>query len=213
MQLFKTPHIRFLKYKYVALAVTAAIVLAGVLNVTVFKGLKLGVDFGEGTLLRIMTKAPTTEGQVRDLLQTVGLGKSTVQKSGESGREFQIRAIEAGNVKASEQDQLEAHEKLADKIIGALRGDDGQAERARGLADLNGIDEKSLTGLLESAFPGSGPEAAQRIIGYRNQTGIIDDFKVLDELGLKPDVQTFLKDKAYLGKMTVMSRETVGPQV
>jgi preprotein translocase subunit SecF len=213
MQLFKTPHIQFLKYKYVALAVTAAIVLAGVLNITVFKGLKLGVDFGEGTLLRIMLKSPTNEGQIRDLLQTVGLGKSQVQKSGNSGREFQIRAIESVATKAAEQDQLEAHEALADKIIAALRGDDGKAERARGLVDLNGVDERTLTGLLESAFPGSGPDAAKRVLSYRKQTGIIADYQVLDGLGLKPDVQKFLKDKTYLGKMTVMSRETVGPQV
>jgi preprotein translocase subunit SecF len=213
MQLFKTPNIRFLKYKYIALAFTALIVLAGVLNVTVFKGLKLGVDFGEGTLLRVMMKTPTTEGQIRDLLQTVGLGKSTVQKSGPSGREFMIRAMESNPTKPDEQAELEAHEALADKIIAALVGDDGQAERARGLVDLNGIDEATLTGLLEGAFPGSGPDAAKRIIGYRNQTGIIDDLKVLDGLGLKPEIQAFLKDKTYLGKMTVMSRETVGPQV
>src|SRR4030042_3345414 len=96
MQLFKTPNIKFLKYKYIALAVTAIIVLAGVLNITVFKGLKLGVDFGEGTLLRIMTKSVTDEGQIRDLLQTVGLGKSQVQKTGNTGREFQIRALASG---------------------------------------------------------------------------------------------------------------------
>ncbi|MCX6572440.1 MAG: protein translocase subunit SecF [Candidatus Aminicenantes bacterium] len=213
MQLFKTPNIKFLKYKYIALAVTAGIVLAGVLNITVFKGLKLGVDFGEGTLLRVMLKTPATEGQIRDLLQTVGLGKSTVQKSGATGREFQIRAVETVNTKTEERGQLEAHEALADKIIAALRSDDGAAERARGLVDLNGLDEKSLTGLLESAFPGSGPEAAQRIISYRNETGIITDFQILDGLGLKPELQTFLKEKTYLGKLTVLSRETVGPQV
>ncbi|MGZ5439845.1 MAG: hypothetical protein ACXWFJ_08340, partial [Candidatus Aminicenantales bacterium] len=127
MQLFKTPHIPFLKYKYVALAITTAIVLAGVLNITVFKGLKLGVDFGEGTLLRIMMKSPSSEGQIRDLLQTVGLGKSQVQSSGKTGREFQIRAVESVNTKANDQSQLEAHEVLADKIIAALRGDDGKA--------------------------------------------------------------------------------------
>ena len=213
MQLFKTPKIQFLKYKYIALAVTAIIVLAGVLNITVFKGLKLGVDFGEGTLLRVMMKTPATEGQIRDLLQTVGLGKSTVQKSGGTGREFQIRAVETVNTKAEERGQLEAHEALADKIIAALRGDDGAAERARGLVDLNILDEKSLTGLLESAFPGSGPEAAQRILSYRKETGIIADFQILDGLGLKPELQTFLKEKTYLGKLTVLSRETVGPQV
>ncbi len=213
MQLFKTPNIKFLKYKYIALVFTGAIVVAGVLNVTVFKGLKLGVDFGEGTLLRIMTKAPASEGQIRDLLQTVGLGKSTVQKTGDTGREFQIRAVESVSTKGSEQDQLEAHEKLADKIIGALRGDDGQAERARGLVDLNGVDERTLSGLLEGSFPGSGPDAAQKIIAFRNQTGIITTYEDISGIGLKPEVQTFLKDKTYLGKLTVMSRETVGPQV
>ncbi len=213
MQLFKTPHIQFLKYKYIALAVTAAIVLAGVLNITVFKGLKLGVDFGEGTLLRIMLKSPTNEGQIRDLLQTVGLGKSQVQTSGKSGREFQIRAVESVSTKPGDQSQLEAHEALADKIIAALRGDDGMAERARGLIDLNSIDERTLTGLLESAFPGSGPDAAQKIIAYRNQTGIVAGYQDIAGIGLKPEIQTFLKDKSYLGKLTVMSRETVGPQV
>jgi preprotein translocase subunit SecF len=213
MQLFKTPNIRFLKYKYVALAVTAAIVLAGVLNITVFKGLKLGVDFGEGTLLRVMLRTPANEGQIRDLLQTVGLGKSQVQSSGKTGREFQSRAVETINTKAGEVDQLEAHEALADKIIAAIRGDDGTAERARGLIDLNTVDEKALSGLLESAFPGSGPDAALKILAYRNLNGIIADYQDLSGIGLKPELQTFLKDKTYLGKLTVMSRETVGPQV
>ncbi|MGZ5495388.1 MAG: protein translocase subunit SecF [Candidatus Aminicenantales bacterium] len=213
MQLFKTPHIPFLKYKYVALTITSIIVLAGVLNITVFKGLKLGVDFGEGTLLRIMMKSPSSEGQIRDLLQTVGLGKSQVQSSGKTGREFQIRAVESVNTKANDQSQLEAHEVLADKIIAALRGDDGKAERARGLVDLNVLDEKTLSGLLESAFPGSGPDAALKILSFRNQTGIMTDFQDIAGIGLKPEIQTFLKEKTYLGKMTVLSRETVGPQV
>jgi len=213
MQLFKTPNIRFLKYKYIALAVTAVIVLAGVLNITAFKGLKLGVDFGEGTLLRVMLKSPAAEGEIRDLLQTVGLGKSQVQRSGSTNREFQIRALESAGAVGSEQDLLEAHEALANKIIDALRGDDGAAERARGLVDLNTIDEKSLTNLLESSFPGSGPEAARGIIATRNMNGIVADFQDLAGIGLKAEIQAFLKEKTYLGKMTVLSRETVGPQV
>ncbi|MEN6559824.1 MAG: protein translocase subunit SecF [Acidobacteriota bacterium] len=212
MQLFKTPSIRFLKYKYLALGLAFAIVLAGVINIAFFKGLKLGVDFGEGTLLRIMLKTPSDEGHIRDLLQTVGLGKSQVQKSGSSGREFQIRAVESVRTKPSDKEQIEAHEALADKIIAALKGDDGTAERARGLVDLNGIDERSLTALLESAFPGSGPEAARAIIAQRNTAGIVADFRELDGLGLKPEVRSYIQDKTYLGKMTTLSRETVGPQ-
>jgi preprotein translocase subunit SecF len=213
MQLFKTPNIKFLKYKYVALSVTGVIVLAGVLNVTVFKGLKLGVDFGEGTLLRVMLKTQANEGDIRDLLKNVGLGKSQVQKTGNTGREFQIRAMEAVNIKAGEQDQLEAHEALANKIISALVGDEGKAELARGLADLNTVDERTLSGLLETAFPGSGPEAAKRIIATRTSNGIIGEFQDLAGLGLKPEILAFLGEKTFLGKLTVLSRETVGPQV
>jgi len=213
MQLFKTPNIRFLKYKYVTLAATGLIVLAGVLNVTVFKGLKLGVDFGEGTLLRVVLRTPTNEGAIRDLLGQVGLAKSQVQSSGDTGREFQIRAMESVATDATEATQLEAHEALADKIIDALRGDDGAAEKARGLVDLNTLDEKSMTQLLGNAFPGSGPEAARILLAHRNKTGIVTDFSGLDGLGLKPEILSFLREKTYLGKMAVLSRETVGPQV
>ena len=213
MQLFKTPHIKFLKYKYIALGVTGLIVLAGLLNITVFKGLKLGVDFGEGTMLRVMLRTPSDEGDIRDLLGSVGLGKSQVQKTGDTGQEFQIRAMETVNTKAGEEDQLEAHEALADKIISALRGEEGKAELSRGLVDLNTVDERTLTGLLETAFPGSGPESAQRVVAHRTAAGIIADFRDLSGLGLKPEVVGFLQDKTFLGKLTVLSRETVGPQV
>jgi preprotein translocase subunit SecF len=213
MQFFKTPHIRFMKYKYIALVVTGVIVLAGVLNVTVFKGLKLGVDFGEGTLVRVMLKSPQPVGDIREMLQRVGLGNSVIQESGKSGREYQIRTMQVVNLKAGDQEQMEAHAAQADKVIVALRGEVGKDESARGLKDLNTLDEKSLAALLESSFPGSGPDTARAVIGQRNTQGIIADFAELQGLGLKPEVLVFLKDKTYLGNLTVLSRETVGPQV
>jgi len=124
MELFKTPHIQFMKYKFVALAVTAVIVLAGILNMTVFHGLKPGVDFGGGTLIRIEFKDPTPVGQVRKQLADVGLGASTIQETGKKGHEYQIRTTQV--VKGADQKQeMEAHEQLANKVIEALRGDGG----------------------------------------------------------------------------------------
>ncbi len=213
MELFKTPHIPFMRYKYIALTVTGVIVLAGVINMTMFKGLKMGVDFGEGTLIRVMLKSRQPIGEVRQLLQRVGLGNSVIQESGKSGREFQIRTQQVVKVKAGDQEQLEAHEALANKVINALRGDATKAELAQGLKDLNAIDEKSLAALLESSFPGSGPEAARDIVAQRNVRGIITDFSELQNLNLKPEMLTFLKGKTFLGPLTVLSRETVGPQV
>jgi preprotein translocase subunit SecF len=213
MQLFKTPSIPFLKYKYWALGLTALIILAGAVNVAFFDGLKLGVDFGEGTLLRVMLKTPSSEGALRDLLKEVGLAKSMVQKTGATGQEFMIRAMESVNVKATEQEQLEAHAALADKIIEALQGDEGRQEKARGLVDLNTVDERSLTALLETSFPGTSAETARKIIAHRTERGIISGFQELEGLGVKDTAVAFLKEKTYLGRLAVLSRETVGPQV
>ena len=212
MQLFKTPHIRFLKYKYVALAVTGMIVLAGILNVTMGKGLKLGVDIGEGTLVRVMFKDPISVTQVRDMLKAVGLGNSVIQETGKKGREFQIRTMEVTKTRAKEED-IEAHEQLGNNVIKALRGNGGQAERAKGFEDLNTIEGKNLAVLLDASFPGKGEEMAQKIISSRVLNGIISDFSELQNNGVGQDAVTFLQDKTYLGKLTVLSRETVGPQV
>jgi len=211
MQLFKTPHIRFMKYKYIALALTGLIVLAGALNIIFGKGLKLGVDFGEGTLIRIMFKTAVSVGDIRSELSEVGLGDSVIQETGKNGREFQIRTMEV--ISTREGPELESHEKQANDVITALRGDDGRAEQAAGLRDLNGIDRRTLAALLETQFPGQGEELAGKVIDQRTALGIYADFAELSTEGVSPDAVSFLKEKTYLGKLTVISRETVGPQV
>jgi preprotein translocase subunit SecF len=211
MQLFKTPHIRFLKYRYVALAVTAVIILAGLLNIVLGRGLKLGVDFGEGTLVRLMFKTQVSVSDVRQRLAEVGLGGSVIQETGKGGREFQIRTMEVASTKADE--TMESHEILGSKVIEALRGTDGQAEQARGLRDLNTLDLNTLAALLNTGFSGQGEELARKIVAQRNTTGIFGEFSEVSGAGIEPGVLAFLKDKTYLGKLTVLSRETVGPQV
>jgi preprotein translocase subunit SecF len=219
MEIFKkTPTIRFMKYKYVALVITAAIVLAGVLNIAFGRGLKLGVDFGEGTLIRVMYKAPVSVATIREELRTVGLGNSSIQESwgkqGRAGREFQIRATEVVQLKRSQitPEEIESHEKLANKIIDVLRGEDGKSELARGLKDLNNIDQKSLATFLEAGFAGKGEELAAKIIASRIENGLFTSVDDLARAGVEPGVATYLKDKVFLGKLAVISRETVGPQ-
>ncbi len=212
--LLKTPNIKFMRYKYVALAVTGAIVLAGVLNVTVGKGLKLGVDFGGGTLIRVMFKTPAAVSDIRQTMRDVGLGNSTIQATGKAGHEFQIRTMQV--IKGIDpQKEVEAHEQLANRVIAALKGDDGQAETQRGLKDLNNIDTRELTSLLSAAFPTEAAQLAEKIIGQtglRVTKGIFTDYAELSEAGIQPEVITFLKERTFLGKLTVISKETVGPQ-
>ena len=209
MQLFKIPHIRFMKYKYLALGITLVIILAGLINIVFGRGLKLGVDFGEGTLIRIMFKTPVSVSDVRRQLGDVGLSDSVIQETGKAGREFQIRTRKV--VSTKEELELESHEKQANQVIEALRGTEAQAEQAKGLMDLNTIDSRILAALLEPAFAGQGEELAKKIIEHRTAGGIYADFNELSGVG--PEVISFLKEKTYLGKITILSRETVGPQV
>ncbi len=200
-----------MKYRYFALTATILIVVAGFINIVVGRGLKLGVDFGEGTLVRVMFKTPMKVGDIRQELASVGLGGSVIQETGKGGREFQIRTMEVASTKTGE--SLESHQILGNEVIDALRGTDGQAEQARGLKDLNTIDAKSLAALIDANLPGKGEELAQKIVSHRNTIGIYSDDSELAAAGLEPATISILKEKTYLGKLTVLSRETVGPQV
>ena len=215
MQLFKTPNINFMKYRFHALAFTGLVILAGAVNVFFGKGLKMGVDFGGGTLIRVVFKAPTAISDIRTELAKEGLGDSIIQESGTPKREYLIRTLQVVSAKDAQQ-ELEAHEQLGNRVIALLKGDDGQAESARGLKDLNAIDLPGLTDLLKPAFPQTAGDDAQKIIDFRTRktvgSGIIEDFGLLSQAGVGPDVVKELQAKTYLGKMTVASKETVGPQ-
>jgi preprotein translocase subunit SecF len=184
-------------------------------NIFFGKGLKMGVDFGGGTLIRIVFKAPTTISDIRTELSKAGLGESVIQESDQPKREYLIRTMQVVNAKDAQQ-ELEAHEQLGNRVIALLKGDDGQAETARGLKDLNAIDLPGLTELLKPAFPQTAGDDAQKIIDFRTRKtpgkGIIEDFGLLAQAGVGPDVIKEVQAKTYLGKLIVASKETVGPQ-
>ena len=93
MQLFKTPNINFMKYRFAALALTGVIILAGAVNIFLGKGLKMGVDFGGGTLIRVVFKDTTSTSDIRSALSKAGLGESVIQESGQPKREYLIRTM------------------------------------------------------------------------------------------------------------------------
>jgi preprotein translocase subunit SecF len=212
MKFFKTPHINFMKYKYVALAFSGAVILAGILNLTIGQGFKMGVDFKGGTLLRVAFAQPTTEGDIRQVLRSIGLADSAIQKIKEEENEFQIRT-QLPKAEGEADKELEAHEIMANRVIEALSSEENKIDVQRGLKDLNAIDEKSLAFLLEPVVPDDAAGFAQKIIELRKEQGIIRDFGEVEKMGLKAEAVAELRQKTYLGSLSVLSRETVGPQV
>lgn len=216
MDIFKkTPNIDFLKFKWLALGLTTLIILAGILNITFGKGLKMGVDFGEGTLIRIKFKDPTSVADIRKRLNEVGLGSSIIQETGKDGKEFQIRTVETKTTRREQDQELESHQILANRVIEALQKQEDKEKSRQGLLDLNNIDHKTIASILSQAFPDKSEELAQKIIEFRRLNGLITDWNELKQepFSLDDTIIDTLKQRTFLGSMTVLSRETVGPQV
>ncbi|MGB8953420.1 MAG: protein translocase subunit SecF [Candidatus Aminicenantales bacterium] len=212
MQFFKTPNINFMKYKYVALALSGIIILGGLVNIIASKGLKLGVDFSGGTLIRVKFKNPISITELRAALKNVNLGASSIQEFEKREKEYQIRTQNVA-AKTQEEQEMEAHEIMGNRVIEALRTEEEKQDLARGMIDLNSMDLTSLTFLLEPVILEEASQTAQRIISFRNSQGIIEDFSQLESLGVTGEVLTRLKERTLLGSPAILSRETVGPQV
>ncbi|TET70260.1 MAG: protein translocase subunit SecF [Candidatus Aminicenantes bacterium] len=212
MQIFKKPDFNFMKYKLFAFGLSGIIIIGGIINITKGKGLNYGIDFAGGSLVRVMLKNEIPIDEVRKLLSEVGLEKSRIQEIGASKREYLIRSLQT--LEKSQEEEIEAHEIIGNKVIEALRLKEDKIALEKGLKDLNTIDERELTLILEAAFPGEASAIAQNILSFRISEGIIQDYaQVQQETGKGQEIIITLEGKTFLGSLAVLSKETVGPQV
>ncbi len=212
MQIFKKPDFNFMKYKLFAFGLSGIIIIGGIINITKGKGLNEGIDFAGGSLVRVMLKNEIPIDEVRKLLSEVGLEKSRIQEIGASKREYLIRSLQT--LGKNQEEEIEAHEIIGNKVIEALRLQEDRATLERGLKDLNTIDERELTLILEASFPEEASAIAQNILSFRIPEGIIQDYAQLQqERGISQEIIDTLEGKTFLGSLAVLSKETVGPQV
>jgi len=203
MQIFKKPDFNFMKYKFFAFGLSGIIIIVGIINITKGKGLNYGIDFAGGSLVRVMLKNEIPIDEVRKSLSEIGLEKSRIQEIGANKREYMIRSLQTAEM--GQEEEIEAHEIIGNKVIEALRPEEDRVALEKGLKDLNTVDERELTLILE---------AAQKIISFRISEGIIHDYAQLQrETGIDQEVISTLEDKTFLGSLAVLSKETVGPQV
>lgn len=212
MQIFKKPDFKFMKFKYVAFSISGIVILIGLLNITMGKGLNYGIDFAGGTLIRLIFKDRVPISNIRQSLSEAGLAGSRIQEVGRTGREYIIRTLQV--IEGAELDEMEAHEIIGNRVIEALRGEEEKSAIEMGKKDLNSIDETDLTALLEPSFSEEAQSLAEKILSFRVERGIIHDYAELEKAaGLPSEATALLKEKTFLGTLAVLSRETVGPQV
>lgn len=213
MQIFKKPNFTFMKYKFFAFALSGIIITVGIVNITTKKGLNYGIDFAGGTLIQIRFRNPFSIADLRQSLSNIGLGNSKIQEVEKGQREFIIRTM----LPEEDVDQeLEAHVTMGNKVVETLKKDEDRLASEKGLKDLNNIEMNQLTYIFQTSFPDKAEELAEKIIDFREsaeQKGIIENLNQLTELEISPEAIELLKEKIYLGSMSIKRRETVGPQV
>jgi preprotein translocase subunit SecF len=89
MQIFHNPNYNFIRWRWHAIALSAAIIIAGA--VMMARGVPLGIDFSGGTLMRVQFEQAVSEDQVRSALDSIP-GDKVVQQFGPAeDREIMIR--------------------------------------------------------------------------------------------------------------------------
>jgi len=83
MEIFKrVTEFNFMAKKTMAVTLSCAVILIGIISIAVHGGLRYGIDFAGGTLVQLKFENPPAIEEVRDGLRTIGLGESTIQEFG-----------------------------------------------------------------------------------------------------------------------------------
>jgi preprotein translocase subunit SecF len=78
MQIFKNSNFNFLRWRWIAMALSAAVIIAG-LTMMATRGIPLGVEFSGGTIVIAKFESPVTEDQVRRAVEPLP-GEEAVQR-------------------------------------------------------------------------------------------------------------------------------------
>ncbi|MEW6364717.1 MAG: protein translocase subunit SecF [Acidobacteriota bacterium] len=217
MEFFKETHIDFMRIRWITLAVSLVVIAAGGFSYYKKGGFSYGVDFAGGTMVQLKFKSPQDIGKLRSRLTAIGYGGSRIQQlTGEN--EFIVK-VEQGSKAESTMSEAELDAVRA-KIVEGFESADERSQLAAGKVDLNTIGADRLALLLDPIVASAGGntaparEIAEKILDARKTPGL---FHNLDELkaipGVTDAVFTGLKQKVFLGEMSVVRTEIVGPQV
>ena len=118
MQIFKNPDFDFVRYRWQAMALSLAVILAGAITVAV-RGMPIGIEFSGGTLVIVQFDQAPSDQQVRSALGRAIAGggeNSVVQRYGPpEQRQVMIRVREVGAESGS------ALSQTADTVVRALK--------------------------------------------------------------------------------------------
>lgn len=106
MQFIKDTNLDFIGYRKVAVTISLALILIGIVSLIMHGGPKYGIDFTGGTSLQLKFEKPINVGQIRAILSGIGLGNSEIKQFA-IGNEVLIRLQQQDNIEAVSNQALE----------------------------------------------------------------------------------------------------------
>ncbi|PLX86418.1 MAG: protein translocase subunit SecF [Desulfuromonas sp.] len=92
MQIIKPDtHIDFVGKRKLAIILSAALILIGLVSLTVKGGPDYGIDFSGGTLVQVLFTESTDAATIKSALTSLDLGSMSVQQFGDNENEFLVR--------------------------------------------------------------------------------------------------------------------------
>ncbi len=90
----------FIRFRFVALGLSWAVIAIGIVSLIYHGGLNYGIDFSGGVMVHVRFSKATPLNDIRDALNSINLGESTIQDFGAGATEFLIRLpVEASETK------------------------------------------------------------------------------------------------------------------
>jgi preprotein translocase subunit SecF len=219
-EFFHNPNFDFLGKKVIFLGLSLILIVVGVGSLWSRGGPRLGIDFKGGTHVYVKFSSTPDTNAIRDKLQELGLGSSTIQSYGAAdGNEIIIAAEQIGEGESG--DDLDATRQA---IVAALQETFAVSNDGR---DLNNLGTDALRDTLAQLDPlalaATPSEAAARysaiaeaITAYRDNQrgGLLTSFEELRSVdGVPPAVVNRLEQDTMLAPFVVRSVEVVGPKV
>ena len=223
MKIFdKLPHIDFMKWKGVALAISWGIIVACFVVAAPWKGsgsrVKLGMQFIGGIDMKVRFAGDVHQDQVRDALARGGVADAAVvayDSTAPGTKDYSVK-VKAGKG----QDQKDSSSQLK-QIIGALKALDPAANDPRKDLNLESAGDMSDRWFKANPLAKQGEEPAVRaeylalagkVTAAREALGIFTDFKQLPG-DLPPVLRQGLEREFRLGPLAIVKNESFSPSI
>ena len=108
MQFIKETHIDFIGKRRIAITISLILIFVGIVSLIMRGGPNYGIDFTGGTSMQLRFEKEVNIGDIRDILNSIGLGKAEIKEFG-AKNEILIRI-----------QQLSTTEDLSENVIKAL---------------------------------------------------------------------------------------------